>query len=180
MRANGPQNTNTTMVGKTGIFFFMLTVIVLFGTLGLVFLATPELKARPFEVPGTFFLNTAFLIISSVLLHAGWNRRAEPVGRKFILGSLLMGTVFLVGQALGWYLLYSQGVTLAGKNPKMSYLYLLSGLHAAHLIGGLLFLYYVLKGYEKPRPRRYLEIAVYFWHFLGVLWVYLLVLMLLA
>lgn len=180
MRKSGPVNANTTMIGKTGIFFFMLTVIVLFGTLGVVFLATPELKARPFEVPPVFFLNTLFLLISSYLLHTGWNRRAEVIGRKFILASVLMGFVFLVSQAVGWYLLHQQGITVAGKNPKMSYLYVLSGLHAAHLIGGLTFLYYVLHGFEKPRPRRFLEIAVYFWHFLGVVWIYLLVLMLLA
>lgn len=180
MRQSGPINTNTTMIGKTSIFFLMLTVIVLFGTLGVVFLATPELKAQPFEAPASFYLNTIFLIASSVLLHAGWNRRTERLGRKFILGSLVMGFVFLVGQIGGWYLLYESGVSFAGKNPKMSYLYLLSGLHGVHLVGGLMFLYYVLVGYEKPKPRRYLEIAVYFWHFLGVLWVYLLVLMLIA
>ncbi|MFK7971424.1 MAG: heme-copper oxidase subunit III [Bacteroidia bacterium] len=180
MRRIGPQNANPTMIGKTAIFFLMLTVIVLFGTLGVVFLATPELKARPFEVPASFFLNTVFLIISSVLLHMGWSRRAELSGKKFITGSLLAGCVFLVMQAFAWYALYSSGITLAGKNPKMSYLYVLSGLHAAHLISGLFFIYYVLHGYEKPKPRKYLEIAVYFWHFLGVLWIYLLVLMLVA
>ncbi|MEZ4684739.1 MAG: cytochrome c oxidase subunit 3 [Bacteroidia bacterium] len=180
MRQSGPIHTNTTMIGKTSIFFLMLTVIVLFGTLGVIFLATPELKAQPFEAPASFFLNTLFLIVSSVFLHAGWNRRAEPLGRTLILASLITGFVFLLAQAWAWYALYESGVTFAGKNPKMSYLYLLSGLHGLHLIGGLSFLYYVLKGFEKPRPRRYLEIAVYFWHFLGVLWVYLLVLMLLA
>lgn len=180
MRISGPRNSNPTMIGKTGIFFFMLTVIVLFGTLGLIFLATPELTSQPFEVPVSFLVNTAFLVASSALLHQGWTRRAEPNGRRFILGSLVLGMIFLMGQAIGWYLLYSQGVHLEGPNPKMSYLYVLSGLHGAHLIGGLLFLYYVVKGYQQAKPRRYLEIAVYFWHFLGVLWVYLLVLMLLA
>ena len=176
MRLTG-SSSNPTLVGKTGLFLLMISVIVLFGTLSLAFIITPERIDQPFYIPPVFFLNTFLLIASSVLLHLGWSRRNQQDVRNLIRFSLIAGALCLAGQGYGWYLLFNEGITLSVKNPKMHYLYVLSGVHALHLLGGLLFLLDVLRGY-RDNARKYFEMAVYFWHFLGVLWVYLLAVLL--
>ena len=185
MRITGPPNTNTSMIGKTGIFFLMLSVSVLFGVLGLMFILTPEKIVEPFRVPPLFYANTIFLVTSSVLIHLGWTRRSSHSARPYVFWAWVLGVAFLLGQAYACYGVYRyyavlQQSNIGGElasalasNAKRDYLYVLSAVHGFHLLGGIAFLVYVWKGYLKF-ARKYLEIAVYFWHFLGVLWGYLL------
>ncbi|MEM6264254.1 MAG: cytochrome c oxidase subunit 3 [Bacteroidota bacterium] len=177
MRISGATETNPTFLGKTAMFFLMISVIILFGTLTLAFIITPTHIDKGFHVPAIFYLNTLFLIGSSVLLHLGYiNRKTKPA-RSMIRPAIWLGVLFLVFQVYGWYELFqSHGFASKGAefaNPKMDYLYLLTGLHGLHLVGGLIFLAVVSRGYEG-KSRKYFEMAVYFWHFLGILWVYLL------
>ena len=55
------------------------------------------------------------------------------------------------------------------KNPHSSFFYLFTGLHAAHLIGGLVVLFVVVLG--KSKRRELVDVATQYWHFLGVLWI---------
>ena len=55
------------------------------------------------------------------------------------------------------------------KNPHSSFFYLFTGLHAAHLIGGLVLLFVVVLGASKRREL--VDVATQYWHFLGVLWI---------
>jgi len=69
-----------------------------------------------------------------------------------------------------------------------AFLLVISGIHAAHILGGIGFLTYIfVKGSERlkdnalavvyfsdPIPRFQLKLVNYYWHFLGILWVYLL------
>lgn len=172
-----PQNSRN-MVGKTAIFFVMISVMVLFGALSLMFILTPEKKTEPFFVHGIFYANTLLLIGSSFFLHRGWIKRHDGPNEavKFIQWGVAFGMAFLLAQAYGFYetWMYYQSLPQDGiSNPKKDYLYVLSALHSAHLIGGLLFLAYVMRGYQQ-KAFHYFEIATYFWHFLGILWVYLL------
>ncbi len=185
MRISGPANANSTMIGKTGIFFLMLSIIVLFGVLSLMFILTPEKVIEPFQVQPLFYLNTLLLVASSMVLHMGWRRRRYADARPFVLWAWLLGIAFLLAQTYACYEVYAyytdlQQVNISqqlegalASNAKRDYLYLLSGAHGFHLIGGILFLAYVWKGFRK-RARKHFELSVYFWHFLGVLWVYLL------
>ncbi len=166
------------MIGKTGIFLLMISVIVLFGVLSVMFIATPEKITEPFFVPWIFYANTVLLIASSIILHRGWIKRHDGPDKaeRYIQWGVALGVAFLLAQAYGSYEMwtYYQALTQDGiANPKRDYLYVLSGLHAVHLIGGLSFLTYVMVGYKK-KAHRHFEIATFFWHFLGVLWVYLL------
>ncbi|RMG56486.1 MAG: hypothetical protein D6722_26410 [Bacteroidetes bacterium] len=161
------------LAGKMGLWILMVTIILLFGTLGLAFL----FSTRPdtsLQVPPLFFLSTLILAISSFLLHKGWQDRER--GRTLLGPAAGLGVVFLATQAVAWVQLYQAGGDWM-LNRKAAFLYLLTGLHAAHLVGGLIFLAVVWRSYAR-RGRRLHESALFFWHFLGVLWVYLLVLLL--
>ncbi len=81
-----------------------------------------------------------------------------------------IGTAFLASQLTAWRELVRSGAFLF-QNPHSSFFYLFTGLHALHLIGGLVALLVVLL---RRSPRRELvDVVTYYWHFLGVLWIVL-------
>jgi cytochrome c oxidase subunit III len=63
--------------------------------------------------------------------------------------------------------LVAQGAYLS-QNPHSSFFYLFTGLHAAHLLGGLVALFVVVLG--KSKRRELVDVVCYYWHFLGILW----------
>jgi len=169
---------NASMVNKLGIWLLMITIIILFGSLGLGFMTTTS-SMPDLDLPWMFYVNTAILLVSSLLLHYGWINRLKKGKTIMLRPTLVLGGIFLISQAFTWIQLYQQGLGIQEGGLKISYLYILTGLHAAHIIGGLLFLLYVTVNYQK-KGRKYLETAVFFWHFLGILWIYLLIMMILG
>jgi cytochrome c oxidase subunit 3 len=90
--------------------------------------------------------------------------------------TLLLGVSFISGQYLAWRHLASQGLYLA-TNPNSSFLYVFTGLHALHLLGGIAVLTYLLGhviGGRTAIPRHLLDNTAVYWHFMGGLWLYLL------
>lgn len=87
----------------------------------------------------------------------------------------LLGVAFLAGQAAAWRYLTEHGYRLAA-NPANSFFYLLTGLHAVHLVGGVLALGYAfLTGYlprSLERKRVVVDVVAWYWHFMSMLWVY--------
>jgi cytochrome c oxidase subunit 3 len=87
---------------------------------------------------------------------------------------------FLVLQYIGWLTLASIGVLING-NPADSFMYAIPGIHAAHVIGGIgafaLALIHAFSLPFKPTPRRILrlELTTHYWHFVDLLWVYLII-----
>jgi cytochrome c oxidase subunit III len=132
--------------------------------------------------PGILWLNTAILLASSFMLETA--RRALRKHKRdrfnvwWTVGTGL-GFLFLGGQALAWRQLQLAGVFLA-TNPSSAFFYILTGAHAVHLIGGVSALLYVdvqaLRLRLGPAKRTAIDISTIFWHFLDVLWLYLMVL----
>ena len=95
-----------------------------------------------------------------------------------VLGSIL-GVLFLVTQYKGWMDLNAMGVFLDG-NPSGSFVYAISGLHAAHVLGGIATLIMALvhafglkfKVTDKRKTR--FQLTLIYWHFVDILWIYLL------
>ncbi|MDP5171234.1 MAG: cytochrome c oxidase subunit 3 [Bacteroidia bacterium] len=165
------------MSGKMGIILLMLTVAILFGALSLAFFSAPTVGA--YEIPWLFYANTLVLIGSSALLQGAWMRRQEANGKVWIKGAIIMGGIFLLGQLAAYGELWQSGMWIDVSGRKMQFLYALSGLHGLHLIGGLIFLGVVLGRFQRNESRIF-ELALYFWHFLGVLWVYLMLVLILG
>lgn len=148
-------------------------------------------------LPPILWINTGLLLASSVTLEMARRRLAlertagpalEIVGHReqgppWLALTLVLGVGFLAGQALAWRQLVSQGIYVSG-NPSSAFFYLLTGTHAVHLTGGLIALLYAgiisLRG--RPVEKRFLavDITAWYWHFMAVLWVYILLLMQLA
>jgi len=139
-----------------------------------------------FKIPDVFFVSTIVILVSSVTLHFSY--WAFKNGKELIykLGlplSLLLGIVFIVLQYRGWMDLYNIGVPLNG-NPSGSFFYLISGLHAAHVIGGIFALSvaslhaFSLKYKPSEMRRRRFQIVLHYWHFVDFLWLYLFIFLL--
>ena len=102
---------------------------------------------------------------------------AAQRGRNLFLidGALLLGFAFIAGQYVAWKQLAAQGLFLA-TNPNSSFFYLFTGMHIVHLFGGILALSFLLAIFvmrDTVRPNL-LNAVVTYWHFMAVLWVYLL------
>ena len=131
---------------------------------------------RHVALPGILYLNTALLLVSSATLALGRRRlRAGAPGTAFLTATLALGLLFLAGQVVAWRELAAQGVYLAS-NPASDFFYIFTALHGLHLIGGIAALGYLLgrlRGTGSP-PWPALEAVTLYWHFMGVLWLYLL------
>jgi cytochrome c oxidase subunit III len=138
-----------------------------------------------FQIPRILWLNTAVLIVSSVLLELA--RRALHHGRRsefnrYWTAGTILGILFLLGQAFAWRELRAAGIFVA-TNPSSSFFYLLTATHGLHILGGLTALVYVdIKALSLelgPTKRTAVEVSAVFWHFVDGLWVYLMALFLL-
>jgi cytochrome c oxidase subunit 3 len=132
------------------------------------------------QMPVILWFNTVVLALSSLSLE--WSRR-EGLRQQLtrlrtgITMTTALGVVFLVGQIVAWRHLAATGIFLAS-NPHSSFFYLLTGAHGLHIVGGLGALFYAVgKTRTAGSVTAVLEPVNTFWHFLGVLWIYLLVLL---
>jgi len=127
-------------------------------------------------LPRGLLVSTVFLAVASALLEGAV--RAARGGQVLLLRSLLIGTLlaavaFLVSQAVCWF----RFVTPAGFADSGLYgwlFFFLTGLHALHVLGGLVPLTVVAVNahYDRLPPHRVsgLRYVAWYWHFLGLVW----------
>ncbi|HEY1528590.1 MAG TPA: cytochrome c oxidase subunit 3 [Candidatus Angelobacter sp.] len=141
---------------------------------------------RHFAFPTILYFNTLTLIASSFTLQIARRRFAQinraaadaTAALRALYGTLVLGGVFVVGQYLAWQQLRAEGLYLSSA-PSTSFFYIFTVLHALHVIGGLFGLVYVISKLHRSVLRRNtLDAASRYWHFMAVLWIYLLVLLL--
>jgi cytochrome c oxidase subunit 3 len=100
------------------------------------------------------------------------------------LGStVILGFGFLVGQFLVWRVLHERH-TFVNSNPSSSFAYLLFATHAVHLAGGVIALVWAAATSLLHRPvesrRIVIDVAAWYWHFMALLWLYIVTLLLIA
>jgi cytochrome c oxidase subunit III len=136
-------------------------------------------------LPPILWFNTLALIASSVTLElarhgvAAFMRGQESsrsAATLWLNTTMLLGLVFVWGQYLAWLKLRSQGLYLP-TNPNSSFFYVFTAVHAVHVIGGLGGLTRVMVKFRStshPLRRSTIDATSYYWHFMGMLWIYLL------
>ncbi|MBX2893014.1 MAG: heme-copper oxidase subunit III [Saprospiraceae bacterium] len=136
-----------------------------------------------FKLPDIFFLNTVVILLSSLTLHISYTafkKGKEQLYKGLLVATFVLGILFVVLQYQGWVAMTVIGATFT-INPSSSFVYVISGLHAAHVLGGIAALIvamiYAFVLPYKPTERRRLrfELVVNYWHFVDVLWLYLIV-----
>ncbi len=138
---------------------------------------------RVLEAPSALWVSTALLVLSSFTFEAArWQlKRGTLAGlRGWMAATMVLGLGFLTAQLVGWAQLAGGGIFLA-TNPSSSFFYLLTAAHGAHVAGGLAALGFVAWRtlQEQPRGDRValIDAAALYWHFMDILWLYLLVLL---
>ena len=139
-----------------------------------------------FNLPVVFMYNTAVILISSVSLQASYHffkKGNAKLYRSFLWLSLALGVLFMVLQQQGWMELRSLGVYM-DINPSAGFFYVISGLHLAHVLGGIaallsaiIFAHKLRYKVTEKRKNRFQMVLTY-WHFLGFLWLYLFIFLL--
>lgn len=134
-----------------------------------------------FKLPDIFFLNTAVIVLSSFTIHyayTAFKKGNEKTYKTLLLVTFALGILFVILQYKGWEALNAIGASFTA-NPSSSFIYVISGLHAAHVLGGIAALVvalthaYVLPFRPTLRRKQRFELVVHYWHFVDVLWVYL-------
>jgi len=168
---------------RVGLWAFMGTVSMLFIGFTSAFLlrrASPDWQ--PLQAPSLLYASSAALVLSSLTLAIARRRLLgwDLVGsERWTLATGLLGAGFVAAQLGAWRQLARQGVFLA-TNPSSSFFYVLTGLHIIHLLGGLAWFSVValrLRRMAFAPGEDGLGLFATYWHFLGGLWLYLLVLM---
>jgi cytochrome c oxidase subunit 3 len=138
------------------------------------------------DLPQAFFISTVLIIISSVTYilakRAAKQNRQKQV-TNYLLITLILGISFIVLQFVGFSQMLESGYYFTGptSNIKMSYIFLIAFVHILHVVAGLISLLVVitqqLRKKYSPENILGLELGATFWHFLDILWVYLIVFM---
>lgn len=167
------------IVGSGLLFFFLLLVFI-----------TKETRNQdiPLKIPGVFWVSTFMIVASSLTLQGANKAFKEERFRSYRLNisiTLLAGIMFIILQGLGWQKMLSAGITMANNTGGM-FIYVLSGLHILHTLGGLIALasankdafqrmQYVDSFVYSVNPPNQLKIKLIsiYWHFIDILWIIL-------
>jgi cytochrome c oxidase subunit III len=173
---------------STGIWVAVAGISMTFAALtsALVVRKGGDVHWLHFTLPSILYLNTLVLLASSVTLEIGRRRVAAFMGgmksnvknpARWLYATLSLGFLFVAGQYVAWRQLSSHGLYLA-TNPSSSFFYVFTAAHALHLLGGLGGLSRVIYKLDHLVLRRStLDATARYWHFMDVLWIYLLLLL---
>ena len=174
----------TIKANKMMLLFSMLSIAMTFAGLTSAYIVS---KSRPdwlkdFELPFAFVVCTIVIIFSSFSIYSAKKSLNNDSSKTtmWLFVTFALGLVFVISQFLGFDELISMGYFFTGAQSTIttSFLYVLTVLHLAHLFAGLIVLAVVMvKNYKNKYKTEKLgfELAVTFWHFLGILWLYLFV-----
>jgi len=163
------------------MWLFLLSVVMIFASLTSGYIVRKaEGNWVDFELPPIFWVTSIILVLSSVTHHIAFNQakkdNLDQVKGWMIITSLL-GILFLITQFYAWVYLVGINVYFVGNNVAGSFLYVLTGLHALHLLSAIIFVLVITyKTFHfKVHSKNILgiELSTTYWHFLDALWIYL-------
>ena len=168
---------------KSLLWVAMISMVMVFGGLTSAYVVCTDRKDWVFfELPRLFYISTAFILMSSVTMNwaiSSVKKNNLKNVKQATLLTLLLGAAFIISQFQAWKVLYNENIVFAGNQSSIagSFLYVLTGLHMAHLIGGILavLVVWVKSLREMYTSENYigLTLCAIFWHFLDLLWIYL-------
>jgi cytochrome c oxidase subunit 3 len=175
----------TRPAGQIGLWLFLAVVTSFF----MLFIVSYYTRSQfpDWEIlaePGILWVNTGMLVLASISLQlASHAARRDKLARMryFLIGGALLTMAFVVGQWMAWEQLASEGY-YAQENPATAFFYLLTGLHALHLLGGLWFM--LLLGFrlkradQQEKARQSVALCATYWHYLLLVWLVLFTLLL--
>jgi cytochrome c oxidase subunit 3 len=195
---------------RLGLFFVLSAVFMFFVAVVSVFFVSQssehwDANARfinewlPTAVPPILWLNTAILLLSSVTMEVGrrhmfrevhvmdeWLGLGKPTSKRampWVAITIVLGSLFVVGQLMAWHQLAETRIRMS-TSPSLQSFYLITGVHGFHLILGVVALVGAFVGLFISRQiesrQIYVDLAAWYWHSMGVLWLGLFALLVFA
>jgi cytochrome c oxidase subunit 3 len=137
-----------------------------------------------FPLPLEFYISTIIILLSSVCFYISKKAYVEANNSLFkvlFYIGFILGLVFILLQYLGWQSLHKMDISIS-TNQSSSFFYLITYAHLLHVVGGIAALVVTMVGiirgrFDYPSDKRTLklELVYTFWHFVDLLWIYLLV-----
>jgi len=177
---------------KARVFTVFLLVVVLmtFGGLCAAYIVTATNKAiewNPFDLPVQVWISTVIILVSSVIYHRAKlavDNVDQPRAKKWLIATAVFGAAFISSQLLAWLELSQQGLYFNG-NPYAGFFYILTAVHALHILGGVIALGSIVLHTWNPiysektweRVQTLAQAVGWYWHFMGGVWLVLFVLL---
>ena len=169
------------LLGGITMLFLALSISYLYSRI--------ENNNPPIKLPIIFVLNTLLLLASSVCIvwaKKSYKRDDTENYMRALKWTIGLTVLFMIGQGIGWYQLLTGGLGIASSNAS-GYLHIISIVHFIHIIAGLPFLILflwtaqkrmkepvsVLVYFSDPEKALKLKLLTWYWHFLDILWIYL-------
>jgi len=167
------------------LWIAMASIIMMFAGLTSAYIVRrSQQNWLEFNMPVAFWYSTVIILVSSLTIHLALKAfKAREMARykTLITVTAILGLLFAACQFWGFFFLNGHGVQLLGQgsNPAASFIAVIAGLHILHVLGGIVALMVVFLRAYSTRIKRYnvtsVEIVSIYWHFVGVLWIYLVI-----
>ena len=162
------------------------SIVMMFAGLTSAFIVkSNQADWKQVEMPKVFWLSTAAILLSSLTIQMAlrsFKQREMGQYRLLMASTLALGVLFVIFQWMGFSGLWSQEIRFKGAGAGQ-FLYVIFGLHAIHVVGGIVALLIIwiksLAGRKKSYSSVPVEVAATYWHFVDLLWIYLMVFFLL-
>jgi len=160
------------------------SIVMMFAGLTSAFIVKSNMVGwRQIEMPKIFWVSTAVILASSLTVQMAvrsFRQRDMKLYRLLTAITFVLGMAFVVMQWLGFKEIWDQQhITFKGVAGPGQFLYVIFGLHALHVIGGIVALMILFIKAFFGKTKTYsavpIEVAATYWHFVDLLWIYLLV-----
>ncbi|MFY8021650.1 MAG: cytochrome c oxidase subunit 3 [Bacteroidia bacterium] len=133
-----------------------------------------------FNLPSSFLYSTFIIILSSVTMQLSLMKAKKnelSTSKTLLITTFVLGITFCLTQYIGWQQLISDNVYFAFSNPSNSFVYVITGVHVFHVLGGLFFVLAMMiqsfRNKINASETLFLSMCNTYWHFIGILWIYL-------
>ncbi|MCA0426478.1 MAG: cytochrome c oxidase subunit 3 [Bacteroidetes bacterium] len=166
---------------KTVLWLLIVASVMLFaGFTSAYIVRRGEGNWEIFALPSAFIYSTILIVLSSLsmqfsLIKMKQGNKSTSITLQVI--TLLLGIAFCISQFNGWQQLRADNVYFSFTNPSNPFVYVITGMHVLHAMGGILFLlimlFQTLRRIINSSNTLFLSMCNTYWHFVGILWIYL-------
>jgi len=168
---------------KFTLWVAIASIVMMFAGLTSAFIVKSNMVGwNDVEMPNVFWYSTAVILISSVTVQMAlrsFQKREMRQYRLLIALTLLLGVLFIIMQWYGFNYLWNQHIRFSGSAGAGQFLYVIFGLHALHVLGGVVAMVIMFLRAYFGKIKLYsvapVEVIVSYWHFVDILWIYLLI-----
>lgn len=169
---------------KFTLWVAIASILMMFAGLTSAFIVKSNLVGwRQIDMPAVFWVSTGAILLSSLTIQMAlrsFRQRAMQQYRVLMGVTLVLGVVFVVLQWVGFkQLWYDQQITFKGASGAGQFLYIIFGIHALHVLGGIVALVVMFIKAFTGKIKLYsavpVEVMATYWHFVDILWLYLLI-----